>query len=200
MKRFDFLLILAMLFYIALVGITCAVAKSAWYVWCVVLAVNIAGIYIDVRSEKPTKELSEHEQHLRCARISWNTAGVVGLTAIVLGVMDGVFGNVVIIVISLSIIWLCMVHFADKKGKILWWLGWVITMCLAIVAAILCILSNSGIDILPWIMGVLFIMFLISAAITLIVGVILYVYPPIKELSEDVKEIHDAIKSSGLKN
>ncbi|MBQ8481347.1 MAG: hypothetical protein IJ532_02295 [Alphaproteobacteria bacterium] len=200
MNKYDFFCGLAMFFCIALVIAACVISESPWFVWLIAIAANMAIMQFSVSSEKSGKELSRHEQHLRCARIVWNVTGPVGFTSVILGVMDGIFGSVILIVISLSVIWLSLVHFADKEGKFYWWLGWVITMSLTVVVAILEILSVYLSAIPTFIMGLLFILIMISLAVTLIIGIVLYIYPPIKELSDDIKEIRDTIKNSPLNN
>jgi len=194
MNKYQILYGLVMLCCLILVGFACSVRGAAWYVWLIALSANAGIMYLCNKDDWPKKKSTKHEQHLRCARASWNFAGTVGLTSVILDVMGGVFGDIVIFVISLSVIWLSLVHFADKNGKFLWWLGWLITMSLAVVEATLGLLSHLGVGISKVFEGGLLVLIFLSCAVTLVIGIVLYVYPPIKEIYEDVKEIRNTIK------
>ena len=194
MNKFNFLCALAMLFCMALVGVACFIAEASWYVWLIALSANAVIVYLNIKSEWSDKKSSAHEQHLRCARVSWNFTGSLGLTSVILGVLDGVFGNVVIMVISLSVIWFSCVHFKDEKGKLRWWQGWFVTMSLMTVTAILETMSDLGVNISQVVVGAVLVLALLSCGVTLIIGIVLYVYPPIKELADDYQEIRDTIK------
>ena len=191
MNKFSFICSLVITICMILIGVACKISGSAWYVWLITLLASSAVMIKCTSGGWPDNSLSVHEQHLRCARCSHFAFSTLGLVSVLLGVINGLFGNVVILLLSLAIIWLSLVHFADKKGKFFWWLGWSVTM---LGFAGLSISDMAGVSQEVW----KYILFttLGSLAVTLIIGVVLYIYPPIKELSDDVKEIRDTIKNS----
>lgn len=194
MNKFRILYCLVMLCSLIMAGFACLVKGVAWYVWLIALSANAGVMYLCNKDDWPKKEFMLREQHLRCARASWNFVSTAGLTAVILDVMGGVFGDVVILAISSSVIWLCLVHFADENGKFLWWLGWVVTMSLAVVEASLGLLSDLGVGISKIFEGGVLALVFLSCVVTLIIGIILYVYPPIKEIYDDIREIRNMTK------
>ena len=191
MNKFSFICGLLITICMILIGVACKISGSAWYVWLITLSASFVVIVKCTSGGWPNSSLSVHEQHLRCARCSHFSFSTLGLVSVLLGVINSSFGDVVILSLSLVIIWLSFVHFADKNGKFFWWLGWLVTMS---GFACLSISSLFGLSSEIW----TYVLFttLGALAVTLIIGLVLYVYPPIKELSDDVKEIRDTIKNS----
>lgn len=195
MNKFSFICGLLITICMILVGVACKISGSAWYVWLIMLSASFVVMVKCTSGGWPNNSLSGHEQHLRCANCSCFTFSTLGLVSVLLNVINGVFGDVIILLLSLAVIWLSFAHFADKNGKLLWWLGWAVTMS---GFAGLSISDILGFPSEIW----KYILFstLGALAVTLIIGLVLYVYPPIKELSDDVKEIRDAIKNSPRNN
>ena len=195
MKRFVFLCGLVMFFCLVMVGVACYITQAAWYVWLLTIASNLAAMDLNISANKYPAKSSAQDKHHWCALVSWNCAGVLGLSCVLLGAMDGSFGSFVVIALCLSLIWLCVTHLvADFKDKTMWWLGWIITITFVMGGAVCKLMSNLGYLIPEHITYCCGLVTLIMLLITLIAGVKYYIWPPAKEIYLDIRDIRRAIK------
>lgn len=195
MNRFGLICSLVIISCMVLIGVACKIAGSAWYEWLIMLSLSFTILIKCISGDWPKSSLPMHEQHLRCARCSHFAFSTLGIASVILGVIDGVFGDVVILLLSMAVTWLSVAHFSDKKGKFFWWLGWTVTMS---GFACLSISDMSGIS--SEVRAYVLYTTLGALAITLIAGLVLYIYPPVRKLADDVKEIKDTIKKTPLNN
>lgn len=189
MKKFVFLCTIIALICMCTVVEACIIADASFFASLAAILVNMGALFLAYCSDKP-KTKDAHQVHYFYAYNTWFCIGVVGLTCLVLDTMVGWFGDVVMLLICASVIWMCSVRLADNdKTKVLWWIGWIVTMFIMSVLSLLDLLKIAGADISEnLILGFLLTDFGLFA-LTVLVGCKLYVYPKIKKISDIIKDI-----------
>lgn len=215
MNRFQVMSGAVILYCLVMVAVACYISNAAWYVWLIALGVNIgydiaavsqkvkvdpkAGsnklrVYASAAKGVPVTTPSIYEWQKWCTLAAWFCIGMMGLSCTLLDTVNGLFGCVVVTSICMSVIYLCRCHGYYKTKEFYWYHGWIITMWL-IMGAVACqLLDEFGVTVSENIPLALLAVALVMCLFTLGAGFKYYVWPPMKELADDIKEIYQTIR------
>ena len=192
MNGFKILCCLIAVLCVALIIAACIIGNAAWYLW--IISLGLIGWM--TCSEWPKNKFEIHEQHILCARAGYLNACIVSWIVLWLELSPHVLVGIVAILWALTGLWICSVHLFDNKGKFFWWLGLSVT-ALGVLCTAVTILSDNLGHALPANISGGMVLFTVGVFfLTLIIGFVLYVYPLIKDIVADIRDIRRIIKGT----
>lgn len=214
MNRFQIMSVAVIFYCLAMVAVACYISNATWYVWLFALAVNIGydivavlkKVDVDPKASSNTlwvyasaakgvlpTEPTIHEWQKWFTLVAWYCIGMMGLSCTLLETVNGLFGCVVVTSICMSVIYLCRCR--KNLKQYYWWYGWITTMWFIMGVVVCELLGEFGVTIPEDIPIVLLVVALVLCLLTLGAGFKYYVWPPMKELANEIREIHRVIKN-----
>ena len=196
MNGFKILCTLITLLCVAIIGAASIIGNAAWYVW--VMSLGLIG-YITC-TDWPKGRQNAHECHVQCAFICNLNTCIVSWVVIWLELWPHLLVGLTAVLWASSAFWVCCAHLGEKKGKFFWWLGLSVASFCTIGYSLIIFSENLGHAVSRYVSGGLILFTLGIFFLTLIIGFILYVWPPIKEIIAGIKEICRIVKNAPRNN